>query len=42
MPTWLYDWNLWWLNFWNDNPYAFWICTLLALLLVLLPRRRVP
>lgn len=23
MPEWIYDWNLWWLNFWNDHPEIF-------------------
>lgn len=39
MPQFYYDWNLWWLEMWHDNPLLFWGAVALAFVLVLLPRR---
>lgn len=42
MPQWLYDWNLWWIDFWRDNPIIFYSVLGVILALYLFAQRYAP
>ncbi len=40
MPQFLYDWQLWWIDFWMAHPVIFWSVVIISGVATILLRRR--